>query len=187
MPKLSSDRIHGPTRFGKALNLIFPKISQTSISVEHCWLTAFWVIHWLAKNNTVWLTLLSGNRPTHEMIFKCMAVLSVMQFDWLSNWLYCQRTDQPTEWLYSWLTDWITDFADLWLINNYWLPDRLRVYLVIYWLTKILCDWLYCPWLTKTLNDLQMYLWLIDWKTDCTVRRLTNWLNNLWLADYMTS
>ena len=145
----------------------------------------FWVIHWLTKNNTVWLTLLSKNWATHWMICRCMATLSVMPFDWLNNWLYCQRTAQHTEWLYSWLTDWIIDFTDLWLIN--WLPDRLREYWVIYWLTKILCDWLYCPWLNKTLNDLQMYLWLIDWKTDCTVQRLTNWLNNLWLAYCMTS
>ena len=30
-PSLSSDRIRGPTRFGKALNLIFPKLSSPNM------------------------------------------------------------------------------------------------------------------------------------------------------------
>ena len=126
---------------------------------------------WLIK----WLTLLSGDWLTDWMIFGRLIdwitdstvwglanqLNDFWLIDSLSNWPYCPRTDQLTEWF---MANWIVLELAKWL-NDFWLIELSRG-----WPS----DWI-------------IYGWLIDWLTDSTVWGLANWLNDFWLIYWLSN
>ena len=97
--------------------------------------------------------------------------------------------------VYGWLIGWLGDSAveglnDLcWFIEQFfinWLhclkTDQLTERFVAGWLTNEL-TLLSADWPT----DRMIYGLLINWITDCTVWGLTNWLNDLWLVDWLNN
>ena len=106
--------------------------------------------------------------------------------DWQTSWLYCLATDQLTEWLMAGclkekLTPLSWNWPNNWMIYGSFI-DRITDSTV----RTDQLNWLYCPE-TDQLTEWLMVGWLIGWLTDSTVRRLTNTLNDYFIAVWLTN
>ena len=106
--------------------------------------------------------------------------------DWQTSWLYCLGTDQLTEWLMAGclkekLTPLSWNWPNNWMIYGSFI-DRITDSTV----RTDQLNWLYCPE-TDQLTEWLMVGWLIGWLTDSTVRRLTNTLNDYFIAVWLTN
>ena len=161
------------------------------------WLNDLWLVDWL--NN--WLYC----QGTDQLV------------DWPSNWVYCLETDQLTErFIAGWLTNYSVADSTFWELTNWlndlwlveWLNNSLYCrgltnWLNDLWLVDWLNNWLYCQgtdqlvdwpsnWVycleTDQLTERFIAGWLTNYSVaDSTFWELTNWLNDLWLVEWLNN